>query len=278
MPTRHIFLFILVSSLTVQAQRITLVDPTRINDELTFQQINENTYMITHYFPWAANSLVVITDQKHAVLIDTPYEREATKVLLDWIRDKFGDLKISAIVTGFHQDNLGGNKVLINRGIPVYGMTLTANLVESEGPGLMEEIYKSVKNNENSKYLSRYKNLKLSPPDHTFDLESGQNKKLEIGGETFDFFFPGESHTVDNTIVYLPNQDILFGGCMIRALSDQSPGFIKYANMQAWPISVQKVIDKYPDVQIVIPGHGSVGDHSLLDHTVQVLEKWNNEH
>ncbi len=278
MPTRILFLFILVLSISAQAQRMSLVDPTRINDELTFQQISDNTYVITHYFPWAANSLVVITEQKHAVLIDTPYEGEATKVLLEWISDKFGVQKISAIVTGFHQDNLGGNEVLIGRGIPVYGMTLTANLVESGGPGLMEDIYKSVENNENSEYLTRYKNLKLTPPDHTFELESGNNKKLEIGGATFDFFFPGESHTVDNTIVYLADQHVLFGGCMIRALSDQSPGFIKYANMQEWPKSVQKVIDKYPDAQIVIPGHGAVGDHSLLNHSVQVLEKWNNEH
>lgn len=34
-----------------------------------------------------------------------------------------------------------------------------------------------------------------------------------------------------------------------------------------WPLSIQKVINRYPDVKLVVPGHGKVGDISLLTHT-----------
>jgi len=48
--------------------------------------------------------------------------------------------------------------------------------------------------------------------------------------------------------------------------------------MEEWPISVQKVIERYPDARIVVPGHGEVGEESLLTHTVEILNNWNKEH
>jgi glyoxylase-like metal-dependent hydrolase (beta-lactamase superfamily II) len=78
-------------------------------------------------------------------------------------------------------------------------------------------------------------------------------------------------------VVYLPKYNLMFGGCMIRALTDAKPGFIGYANMKEWPASVRKVIDKYPDVRMVVPGHGKAGDQCLLTHTVKILDRWNDE-
>ena len=110
--------------------------------------------MITHYFPYyGGNSLFVLLDKKSAVLIDTPYDGIATRYMLNWINNNFGELTLSAIVTGFHQDNLGGNEVLISRGIPVYGMKLTAGLLEHEGEEFQKIIIESVRNNDDPSYL-----------------------------------------------------------------------------------------------------------------------------
>lgn len=248
----------------------------KINDELYFNQLTERVYMITHYFPYyGGNSLLVLLDNKEAVLIDTPYDGVSTTALLAWINIEFGDLELHAIVTGFHQDNLGGNEVLIQNGVPVYGMQLTANLVNSEGTDFKKAIMESVRNNENKTYFERYQKLQLTPPDVTFNLGKNESKIIELGTEMFEFYYPGETHTVDNAVVYIHGKKMLFGGCMIRALSDTRPGYIKYANMMEWPVSVEGVAKKFPDAEIVIPGHGFEGDFNLLPHTVMILNAWN---
>ena len=251
----------------------------RINDELYYNLVAEDVYMITHYFPyWGGNSLVVLLDNQQAALIDTPYDGVATIALLEWIRERFGERRLHAIVTGFHQDNLGGNEVLVEKGIPVYGMQRTADLVQSEGVEFKQIILEMVESNEDKEYYDRYKKLHLTPPNFTFDLEKDESKNIEIGGEIFQFYYPGESHTIDNAVVYIHGKMVLFGGCMIRALRDQRPGYIKYANMEEWPISVELVARKFSTAQIVIPGHGFEGDFSLLNHTVKILNDWNGKH
>lgn len=251
----------------------------QINDELYFTQISDHVYMITHYFPyWGGNSLVVLTEEDQAVLIDTPYDGVATEALLAWMKQRFGKLRIAAIVTGFHQDNLGGNEILIQRGIPVYGMELTADLVKTEGDEFKKIIVESVKGNEDPKYYQRYARLQLTPPDHLIEIGPDMGHSLEIGNLNFELYFPGETHTVDNSVVYVHELDILFGGCMIRALRDQRPGYIKYANMEQWPLSVELVKRRFPKSKIVIPGHGFEGEFELLQHTIDILNAWNNDH
>ena len=86
--------------------------------------------MVTHNFPWPSNPLVVNCG-KEVVLIDTPYEPLATEQLVNWIKENLSPNKITAINTGFHIDNLGGNEVLRSMGIDIYGADLTVELVKS---------------------------------------------------------------------------------------------------------------------------------------------------
>jgi metallo-beta-lactamase class B len=252
------------------------VSQTKINDELYFNKIADDVLMITHYFPyWGGNSLVVLLKNKHAILIDTPYDGIASSALLEWLENTYGKLTITAIVTGFHQDNLGGNEVLIEHDIPVYGMNRTADLVRNQAEDLKKVMLKSVQNMDQKAYYERYEKLNFTPPDHLFDLSTGASYIINIEGENIEFFYPGESHTIDNAVVYIHGKSVLFGGCMIRAMQDQRTGFIEYANMEAWPKSVEKVKRKFPSSEIVIPGHGFEGDFELIQHTIDLLNAWN---
>jgi metallo-beta-lactamase class B len=243
---------------------------------LYFNKLTDKAFLITHYFPrWGGNSLLVLLENKKAVLIDTPYDVIATNALLNWMENEFGELDISAIVTGFHQDNLGGNEVLIEKNIPVYGLQLTAQLIESEGDAFKKVILQSVEDHENKAYYKRYNALNLTPPDHTFDLKPGESHVIEIGKERFEFYFPGETHTIDNSVVYIHGEKLLFGGCMIRAMADKRPGYIAYANMEEWPLSVERVMNKFPHCKIVVPGHGFEGGPELIPHTIDILKLWN---
>jgi len=249
-------------------------DRFQISSDLYYTEVRDSVYVITHHFPrYGSNSLFVLLPGKQGVLIDTPHETTGTMSLLVWIQSSFGNLQLTAINTGWHQDNLGGNEYLLSRKIPVYGPTLTVTLITERRDELKDLLLEQTASLEDRRYYESYRELNLLPPDHTFPIEEGL--LLEKGGETFEVYYPGESHTVDNTVVFLHSKKILFGGCMVMSMRHQRPGFIDHANMKEWPESIDKVILKFPDCNIVIPGHGPYGNDRLLEHTKEILEAYN---
>jgi len=247
----------------------------KITDDLYCSEIMDSTYVIIHKFPGNCNSMFVLVGDNKGVLIDTPNETTGTKSLLDWIDTKFGDLELIAINTGFHNDNLGGNEYLRSKGIRIYGAGLTARLIEAKADDLKAFMLDYTSKQEDKKYFQAFSDVAFLPPTDTFAINDGLN--LKINGETFSVYFPGESHTIDNVVVYLKNKNILFGGCMILSMGHKRPGFIADANLVEWPKSVEIIKEKYKDAKIVIPGHGVWGDNQLLSHTIDILNKWNTE-
>ena len=65
-------------------------------------------------------------------------------------------------------------------------------------------------------------------------------------------------------------EKILFGGFFAKSIHSKRLGYTDDASVKEWPISIEKVINNYPDVKLVVPGHGKVGDISLLKHTAQL--------
>ena len=249
---------------------------TRISEDLYYTKIQDSVYIYTHYFPGGCNGMFILLPDQQGLLIDTPCETTGTESLLNWIEKDFGHLKLTAIVTGFHQDNLGGDELLLSRNIPVYSSDLTLKLVKENGRELKNIILNSVSSDKDKRYYESYETLNLIPPDCTFPIKKGL--KLKYGDEIVEVYFPRESHTIDNTVVYLHKQKILFGGCMIKGLEFNNPGYIKYANMIEWPVSVEKVMNRFQDCKIVVPGHGKEGGIELLTHMIKILNDWNNKH
>ena len=72
-------------------------------------------------------------------------------------------------------------------------------------------------------------------------------------------------------MIWLPEDKILFGGCLLKSLEAKDKGNIKDADLKAWSVSVEQVKKKYPDAMIVIPGHGKIGNTSVFDYTLKLL-------
>ena len=243
----------------------------RISEDLVLKEISPGFFLVTHFFPFGSNSAIMILPDNKAMLIDTPHETSGMRDLLQWAKDSMGVSDFVAIITGWHQDNLGGNAYLLDRGIDVYGPDLTAELVSTRADELKSMILGQVSGNENPKYYNSYRQLEFQPPSCLFPIEKGLF--LEYGGESFEVYFPGESHTIDNTVVYIHSRDILFGGCMIYSEGRNRLGYVGHANMEDWPGSIEKVSGKFSDADIVIPGHGPEGGPQLLDHTIRILNE-----
>lgn len=241
-----------------------------LSDNLTVRDLADRVVLVTHSFPWAANSLAVLMPDSTVVLIDTPYTPDATATLLDWLDGRWHADRYAAVVTGFHIDNLGGAGELIHRGVTVYGADMTAGLLRERSAATMAAMDSSLAAPGMERYRDAFRAMRFEPPTATFPAQQGL--VLSFGGETLEIFWPGKSHTSDNTVVYFPAQRLLFGGCMVCNASAARLGFTGDADLDEWPRSLETVLARFPDAAIVAPGHGAVGDRGLIEHTISLFE------
>ncbi|KSU81204.1 metallo-beta-lactamase class B [Fictibacillus enclensis] len=189
-----------------------------------------------------SNGLLVETS-KGLLLVDSSWDDPKTDELLDVIDQHFKKPIKNAIITHWHSDRMGGIKTLKDRGIRVYTTEMTATLGMQNG---------------------------YEGPDRLLDPVLTELKFGDVKAETF---YPGKGHTEDNITVYFPQYKLLVGGCLIKDQKAEDLGNTADGDVQAWPASVQRVIDRYPKARTVVPGHGNVGGNSLLYHTIELLEE-----
>lgn len=214
------------------------------NKTLKINQLSDNVYQFVSYKvvkPWGlvgASGLVVVNGTD-AHLIDTPWTTAATKELIGWVEAQ--DLKLkSAVVTHFHDDSSNDLPLLNDLKIKTYATSLTNQLLQSE-----------------QKQTS------------TIEITNDSSHLLE---GVMEAFYPGPGHSKDNIVVWLPDEKILFGGCFVKSLRSKSLGYTGDAVVAEWPNSIENVMKQYPDIELVVPGHGKVGDISLLVHTQKLVK------
>ena len=243
--------------------------PARIDldKELYLRQVRKDVFVVTHSFPWPANSLIVEMSNSDLVLVGTPYTPDAMNQVLAWITAHFGKRKIVAIDPGYHADNLGGNSALIRQGILVYGSDLTARLLVERGERTRKFLLGMLSGDANDAYYKALAAIPFVAPTKLFPIEQGLT--LSFGDEQVQVYYPGPSQAPDKLAVYFPSKKLLFGSCMI--LGGDQVGNTSDADLKNWPDAVRKL--KQFDVEIVVPGHGDRLDPGLIDHTIDLLTR-----
>lgn len=248
MASRHLGLFLaglVISGCAAPIEYETFTEPYRsivLADGLYLREVQAGAYVVTYEADYAANSLLVEMPEEQLVWVDTPQSAEATRIVYEWIQDTFSGWPLIEINTGFHEDNLAGNRYLQAQSVPVYGSELTVEL------------------------LARHSSP-FAPPDHLFDIESGLT--LTFGGEDVQVYYPGPTHTEDNVVVWFSDRRLLFGGCMVSGWG--GVGNIADANLEAWPGSLDNLA-QFP-AQLVIPGHGDRFYPENVEETIKALNE-----
>jgi glyoxylase-like metal-dependent hydrolase (beta-lactamase superfamily II) len=196
-------------------------------------------------------------------IASSPFETENTKKLMTWIRRKFGPVKVIDINTHFHADGTGGNEGFNEDNVEIWSSDLTKKLLVSKGPAMRKETLSGFTDPELRKRLEKRRDM---PAPNTFELAKG--KQFNFKNESVEVIFPGPAHSPDNVVVYMPQRQVMFGGCMIRSADSKDLGFLGNANVDKWEESARNLL-QYP-VKIVIPGHGAVGGPELIQHTVEL--------
>ena len=63
------------------------------------------------------------------------------------------------------------------------------------------------------------------------------------------------------------------GGCLVRGPQTRGMGNTADGDLDAWPSSLQKLLLAYPDMEIVIPGHGDPGNAELIERTIEMARQ-----
>jgi metallo-beta-lactamase class B len=91
--------------------------------------------------------------------------------------------------------------------------------------------------------------------------------KLSLGGKSIECFYLGGAHSTDNIVVWIPSEQILFAGCMVKSLVSTDLGNTADGDLKAYPLTIDKMANRFSMAKYVIPGHGSFGGIDLVNHT-----------
>ena len=213
-------------------------------NNLIVTQISENSfihisYIQTNDFGNVPCNGLIVRDNNEIIIFDTPTNDKSAEELIKWIKETL-HCKINAVIpTHFHDDCLGGLKAFDGNNIPSYANDKTIELAK--------------------------KNNLVVPKNGFID-----SLILKVGDKIISAKFFGEGHTKDNIVGYFPSENIMFGGCLIKELN-AGKGYLGDANIANWSNTVEKVKMEYPNVKIVVPGHGEYGNRKLLDYTIELF-------
>ena len=181
---------------------------------------------------------LVFVNEGEALVIDTPGSLELTEALLKWLESQ--QLQVKGLVVGHtHADAMGGLEVFQARGLPSYSSTLSRDLARRQSKPV---------------------------PAIGFDSQI----RIGLGKAEVVAAYLGAGHTKDNIVTYLPQEKVLFGGCLVKAL-EAGKGNLEDADLSAWSSTIQKVAETFPEAELIVPGHGKVGDRWLLEYTFEMF-------
>jgi metallo-beta-lactamase class B len=180
---------------------------------------------------WVPCNGLIVAGEPGPTIVDTGNTREQGEQLLQIATRVTGRPAAHAIATHFHEDRTGGVEAMRAANIPTYAHPYSVGLAQAYGHPVPTPV----------------RGLEKAP--------------VTIG--PVELFYPGAGHARDNITVWHAASGVLFGGCLLRATTDTGIGNLSDADIEAYPTSIARLIQRYPNRRITVPGHGSAAGDAL---------------
>jgi metallo-beta-lactamase class B len=225
----------------------------RIDDEVWIHVSDDKT---DRWGSVPANGMLV-GGGNETLLVDTGWKESQTKRIVDFAQRTLNGPVRRVVATHAHSDRIGGLGAFAKTGIVVYAQEMTADAIEKLDLGVKVERFR-------------------------------EELTIHLGPRTVELYYPGPGHSRDNSVVWLPGENILFAGCIVKSARSADLGNREDAFLASWPISILHLLERYgrgkeetlPEAtaifrhaDLVIPGHGPPGRIELLHHTLGLLEQ-----
>ncbi|MEC4018570.1 MBL fold metallo-hydrolase [Streptomyces sp. H27-D2] len=199
---------------------------------------------------WCLNNAGFISDGESTLLVDTAATERRALLLRQAVLDSGAPLPRQVVNTHHHGDHTYGNGVFAPEAT-IIGHEACRREALKVGRQL-HAIWPSVD----------YGDISITPPAVTYQ----DSLTLHVGDIEVRLIHPGISHTVGDTLVWLPEQRILFTGDL--TFNGGTP-FVLMGSLSGSLRALDRL--RALDALIVVPGHGPVTDPGVYDRAERYL-------
>jgi metallo-beta-lactamase class B len=216
------------------------------NAKLKISPLAGDFYIYTTYNTYEnsqvpANGMYLVTNNG-VVMFDTPWDTTQFQPLLDTIKARHNKDVVMCFATHWHSDKTAGLEYYRQQGIKTYTTVLT------------DEFSK-----KNNKKRAEF----LMTKDTVFN----------VGQYSFETYYPGEGHTSDNIVIWFKKEKILFGGCLIKGVDDETLGNLSDANVLEYASTLKNVQKRFRDPRFIIIAHSDWRNINSLKHSIEMAEE-----
>jgi metallo-beta-lactamase class B len=217
----------------------------KISNDIELVKLSEHAYMhisytnLSGYGRIGENGLIYINNNK-AFLFDTPWDDSVTKDLKNYIKDSLKAKVVGFVPNHWHNDCMGGLAYMQSIGVDSYANQMTIDIAKSKG---------------------------IPVPANAFT----DSLTLKLNDKVIKCYYLGAAHSLDNIVVWIPDEYILFAGCMVKDITAKGMGNTVDGDLKEWPLTIDKLMIKFSSARVVIPGHGMFGGLELVQHTKELL-------
>ena len=205
---------------------------------------------------WGWSNAGLVTANGTSLLVDTLYDLRLTREMLAAMAAVTAHSPIDAAMnTHSNPDHCFGNELLPS-GAEIYSSRVAADEMQQLSPQQLH----AAKQAEMPPHLRAFMDYAFGPfdianvtvrlPSQTF---SG-HLDLTIGRRLVNLIELGPAHTGGDTIVYVPDADVVFTGDLL--FSNGTP--MVWADYDNWIAACDRILDI--DAKVLVPGHGPVTD------------------
>lgn len=198
------------------------------------------TYNIYEGNPVPANGMYLVTNEG-VVMFDTPWDTTQFQPLLDSISRRHQQPVVLCLATHWHSDKTAGLEYYRQLGINTYTTVLTDELSKKNG-----------------KKRAQF----LMTKDTVF----------HAGAYSFEVYYPGPGHTLDNIVIWFEKERILYGGCLIKGTDAENLGYLGDADVKAYFSTLKKVKNKFRRPAWIIIAHSDWHDLRSLQHSIKMAK------
>ena len=202
-----------------------------------------------------------ILEGNTTIIVDSLITLRAAREMLAGIKKAGGKEPSFLINTHSHSDHIIGNQIFAPPAI-VIAQENTREAIMSEGAAGIKRIADMRPN-----LAEDLKEVKVVVPEIAYS----EAMTLNFGGRSVKLIHPGPAHTLGDTLVYIPEEQVLFAGDLlfnhiIPPIMGDSANWVR---VLTWLEGL--------DIKAVIPGHGYVGTKEALVEMKKFLQRLRRE-
>lgn len=205
----------------------------------------------------------IIVGERAALVVDTGLGPRNGAIMHEIARELAGDRRLFLTITHFHPEHGYGAQAFPDA-------TIIYNRAQAEEFRDKAQAYLHLFRDLDRSVAQQLEDVVLVPPHVIYDGAAD----LDLGGKLVQLRTWGPAHTRGDQVVYLPAERVLFAGDLVEnrffPIFPFFPPHDADVDGRRWSDALGEM--QRLGAQIVVPGHGEVGDASLLAATREYLQ------